>query len=46
MDVHPGLLEWCWGLDSEVEVALLAQSPAWLIIFLTGEVQSEISWEF
>lgn len=32
-------------LDNEVEVALLAQSPTWLIIFLTDEVQSEISWE-
>lgn len=32
-------------LDNEVEVVLLAQSPTWLIIFLTDEVQSEISWE-
>lgn len=30
-------------LDNEVEVVLLAQSPTWLIIFLTDEVQSEIS---
>lgn len=33
-------------LDYEVEVALRAQSPTWLIIFLTGEIHSEISWEF